>query len=467
VLGPLYGAAVVTLVGWRWIFWLNLPLSAVIGAGYLASPVISHPMTGADLGSPPMTGADVGSHPPTGRDVRRPDVVGIILALLAVVTLTLALDAPAALATAVDTGRLYRPLVNSATWSALTTPMAFAAFGLIVIWLAWESLAPRSVRTMLPLRTLPDIARRADLPGGTLLAGILACIVIAFSTTDPGTQVVASSTVIVGPLAGLLLVALIWRQRRAAYPLLEPEALGSRPAWGSMVINLAVGVALIAALVDVPIFARATSEADSQVGAALVLLRFLAAVPVGALLGGLLCRHPRRGPAVAAAGLAVSALAFVSMTSWPTSALTSRLRLGGVRLPVAASDLELVACGFGFGLAIAPINAAVLAAVPSRLHGLASSLVVVARSVGMLVGISVLTALALHRFYRAVARIGSPITLCPQNPSACPSYQRATTTALLSELHTIFLGAAIAAAIGAVLCLILLPSRPIRPSPGL
>jgi len=32
VLGPLYGAVIVHLASWRWIFWLNLPLSAVVAA---------------------------------------------------------------------------------------------------------------------------------------------------------------------------------------------------------------------------------------------------------------------------------------------------------------------------------------------------------------------------------------------------------------------------------------------------
>jgi MFS family permease len=450
VLGPLYGAVVVAAAGWRWIFWLNLPLAAAVGAGFvLARPADQGPVD-----------REAGDRVAVGG---RADVVGGTLAVLAAAAFFLALDAPGSLAAGVETGRLYAPAVHGPTWSTITTPMALIAAVLVAAGVVWEVVAPVSVRVLVPFRTWPAALRRADLPGGLLLAGILACVVVAFSTTDPGTQVVASSTRVLGPLAAGLVVAFVWRQRHTAHPLLEPAVLRATAAWGAVVVNLAVGAALIAALVDVPLFARSTSDSGSQVGAALVLLRFLAGVPVGAVLGGVASRRVQRGPWVAGGGLALAALAFVSMTSWSDTALTSRLHLAGIGLPVAASDVELVACGLGFGLAVAPINAAVLGAVPSRLHGLASSLAVVARTVGMLVGISVLTAVALHRFYRAEAHIGSPLTICPTHPTSCPSYSRATTAALLSELHTIFLGAALAATVGAALCVALLRSRPGRP----
>jgi hypothetical protein len=98
----------------------------------------------------------------------------------------------------------------------------------------------------------------------------------------------------------------------------------------------------------------------------------------------------------------------------------------------------------------------VLAAVDPGLHGLASALVVVARTVGMLTGLSALTAIGLRRFYEAQARIGSPVRLCPTHPESCPAYDRATLHALLGELHTIFAGAAVCAAVAAVMAAVLL-----------
>src|SRR6202044_1465870 len=166
---------------------------------------------------------------------------------------------------------------------------------------------------------------------------------------------------------------------------------------------------------------------NSEVAAALVLVRFLVAVPIGAVIGGALCRRRALAPLIAAAGMAVAAAAFAFMTSWSATALG-----GGPRW----SDVELAACGLGFGLAIAPVNVAILGAVKPSLHALASALAVVARTIGMLAGLSALTAVALHRFYQAQARIGSPLALCPSNPSDCPAYDNATSRAFLGELHT-------------------------------
>jgi MFS family permease len=424
VIGPLYGAAVVALAGWRWIFWLNLPLCAIVIVGY-----------------------GRGGPRPVRTSRQRPDVAGGLLALVAVAALVLALAAPAGLADGVTTGELYVPEVPAGPWSVLFTPVGLIGLGALAAFVVWEAATEGPVRPLLPLRRVPAALRAADLPGAMLLAGALGCVVIAFSTTDASRQVVASSAPVLGPVAVACGAALAWRQRHSSVPLLDPAAMRPRASWGASAVNLAAGAALMAALVDVPFFARATADPNSQLGAALVLLRFLVAVPVGAVLGGALAHRTGHEHHIAAAGMAVAAGAFVTMSGWPATALT-----GGI----AVSDAELVAAGLGFGLAIAPTNAAVLAAVPRQLHGLAMSLVVVARTIGMLVGISALTAVALHRFYRAAARIPSPTMLCPSDAVACPAYQRLETDALLRELHTVFAGAAVCAALAAVLAVVLL-----------
>jgi hypothetical protein len=97
-------------------------------------------------------------------------------------------------------------------------------------------------------------------------------------------------------------------------------------------------------------------------------------------------------------------------------------------------------------------------------HGSASALAVVARTVGMLAGLSLLTAVALRRFTAEVDAIGAPFELCPDSPTDCPVYDSAFDAAILTQLHTVFAGAAIAAALAAVAALLLLRPAPVETS---
>ena len=412
-LGPLLGAAVLAVSGWRAIFWANLIGAAVLGVGLALTPA------GTTDGENPR--------PTSGR-------IASALGGLAVVALALFLLAPPSLVSGVTTGQAWVPWVDGHRWTA---PLAVVAAALAAVALALGG--PRA---------LGGLFREVDGPGALLLAGALAGLVLTFATADPQVSVVSPQAP--GLLAGSALAAVgfVVRQRTARIRLIPAGTLQETAAWGALVVNLLVGAALVAALVDVPVFARATAQ-DDQLGAALVLVRLLVAVPAGALLGGWAIRR-RPAAEVAAAGLLLTALGLAGMTGWDDTTLTG---LGG--------SAELVAAGLGFGLAIAPVNAALLASTRAAVHGVASALVVVARMIGMLTGLSVLTAVGLRVFYREQDRIGTVLEVCPTTPTRCPAYTDATHAALLTELHTIFAGAAVCAAVAAALALLLL--RPPRP----
>jgi MFS family permease len=466
VVGPLYGAAIVAVASWRAIFWINVPVTVVLGAGFwltrrgrLVSPVAA---VGGDSGASPVAALSSAGRrsraspvpaPAPGLSAlsELPDLIGLVLVVVAAAGLMVGLDTPASLANSAAVGRVWTPVVTG-PWAPFTTPIVLVAGGVLVAFLCWERFAPSRVRPLVRLDQAWAVLARADLPGAVVLAAILGCVVVLFSTADPSKQVVASSAPFVAPVAVALIGLFYWRQRRARAPLIEPGALAARPAWGALVVNLALGAALMAALVDVPLFARATVDPNSEVAAALVLVRFLVPVPIGAVIGGALCRSRSRAPVVAAIGMAMAAVSFVGMASWSATALG-----GGPRW----SDVELLTCGLGFGLAIAPVNVAILGAVRPSMHALTSALAVAARTIGMLAGLSTLTAIGLHRFYAAQARIGSPLVLCPTSPESCPAYDTATSRALLSELHTIFGGAGVCAAAAGVLALLLLRSSAI------
>ena len=437
VLGPLYGAALIAVSGWRTIFWVNLPIAAGLAVAFALS----------------RRGL------PERRDRHgRFDAVGAALLGFALLAAILAVVSPSSLAASDTFGQLYSPAIGD---SSASTPVAIAAMALALAFAAWELIAPRSVRPLVALRRLPAVLQAVDWVGAVLLGVALGCVILAFAAADPSTQVIASNSVVTLPLAALCIVAFAAWETRHPEPLVDLTMLRSLPASGALLVNLAVGGALMAALVDIPIFARATVDPDSQLLAALVLVRFLVAVPLGALVGGLLCERRIGYRGVAAVGMIVSAVTFIGMTRWDDTTLAHRWAIGGLTLPLGWPDTLLLLCGFGFGLVIAPVNAAVLGAVRSELHGIASALVVVARMIGMLVGLSLLTAIGLRRFFDAQSTIPSPIKLCPSTPGACPAYDHLEALAAIDELHAVFAGAAVCAALAALLAVGML-GRPRR-----
>lgn len=418
VLGPLYGALVLAHSTWHTIFWLNLAVGLVLTLVLIALP---RPGTGP---VPLLRSSG-------------PDLIGGLLAGLAVLALALVLTAPQRLTTGLTTGLAYIPYAGDVRWS---TPMAIAFFVLTALFVVRELTARRP---LVNLRGIGELAQSTDLPGAVLLGLMLAGIVLAFATANPQVQVLSPA----GPwfLAGsaVAAVAFGWRQRRDPDPLIPRAALRARPAWGSVAVSFFIGSALIAALVDIPIFARLTIYPNSQLGAALVLVRLLAALPVGALLGGYLLRR-LPVPVLSGAGMVLAAAAFFEMARWGTQSLNDPL-----------ATVTLVVGGLGFGLSIAPVNAALLAATDDAVHGVASSLLIVARMVGMLVGISVLTTIGLRRFYAVSAHAPTIHQVC-HSDKICRAYINALKQAGVAQMHAIFVGAAVCALIALVFCVFFL-----------
>ncbi len=382
VLGPLLGAAVLAVADWRAIFWLNVWLGIVIAAVLALT---------------------------AGRSVRphlRP--LPTVLGLLTFGACLLTLIAPAALANDVTLGI---PFVPFAGTSRLATPMGVVTLVLLV---AAATVASGSFLAMM---------RRVDALGAFCIAVALGSLVLTFASADPSREVVGPWGWALVPLGVAAVAAYIWRHQTARDPLV-PRGLMAAGGRSSLIpallVSVLVGVSLVAVVVDVPFLARLTVT-GSQTTAALLLVRFLVAVPVGALAGGWLLN--RLGPAVvAAAGLVLAGTGLALMSGWGHGSLQSW-----------STTPVLALAGLGLGLAIAPVNAAALADAPGDAHGVVSSLVVLARMVGMVVGLALLTAVGLHRYYAAVA------ALPDQGNTA------ALAAAGVVQVQTVFLGGAIAA----------------------
>jgi ABC-type nitrate/sulfonate/bicarbonate transport system permease component len=78
---------------------------------------------------------------------------------------------------------------------------------------------------------------------------------------------------------------------------------------------------------------------------------------------------------------------------------------------------------------------------------------VVARMVGMLVGISALTTIGLRRYYAVQVDLPSPSEVCASG-TQCAAYTRLLKEAGLAQLETVFVGAAVCALVAAVAALL-------------
>ena len=337
-------------------------------------------------------------------------------------------------------------------------------------WIFWVNLPLTALVMLIVQRTVPA-GRSARAPAGGidavgagLLAVALGLLVVGLYNPDPARGVLPSWGL---PMIGAALVALaafvIW-ERRSPVKLLDPAGVRMGRFLATLGVSMAAGAALMVTLVDVELFAQTLLHKDSG-EAALVLVRFLVALPVGAVVGGLLAgRVGERW--VSATGLLVAAGGYLLISRWPVEVLTASHPLG---LPVL--DTDLVIAGFGLGLVIAPVSSAVLRVVPASAHGVASAAVVVARMTGMLIGVAALTAWGLFRFGRLTATLDTPLPIGigeEEFAVLLAEYNRAVSAALRTEYSEIFLITAVICVLGAGLSL-LLPTRqalPAAPSTG-
>ncbi len=412
VIGPLFGAVVLAFTDWRAIFLINLAVGLVLAAAIRRVAPAPHEAR------------------------RRVDVVGLGLLALTLLAGSLVFLRPPPLLRDLTWGQAFIPFAGDGRW---LTPVGVVAMAAAVAFLAWCTFARAP---LFDVRRWVGALREADLTGALLLAVALAGVILAFATADPKVQVFSDQGLWFLLGSAVAAVLFVVHLRRSAAPLVPRGALRRTPAWGALLVSFFIGAALIAALIDIPLFARTTVYPDSQLLAALVLVRFLVALPVGAVVGGYLIRSLSPG-VVTAAGMLLAAVGFVLMTRWDLTSLSEW-----------TANIALVVCGFGFGLALAPVNAALLAFTDDDVHGVASAFVVVARMVGMLVGISALTVIGLRRYYAEQADVPPVREVC-DGSSRCDEFTRLLKLAGIAQEHAVFWGAAGCAVVAGVLALVL------------
>ncbi len=193
-------------------------------------------------------------------------------------------------------------------------------------------------------------------------------------------------------------------------PLIDLTLFQRRNFRPAILVNFLVGAVLIVAMVNVPLVVNVLQVTLEKAAlfSGYLLSGMTGSMAIMALAGGHLTSRLGYRPVVLA-GLVLCGSGLASMGyTWQ------------VETPLAQMAWQLVVLGSGFGLVIAPIGTAVINAAPPNQRGIAASLVIVLRLIGMSVGLSALTAWGLRRFQI----LRTQITL-PDLPLNDPIYQQA------------------------------------------
>ena len=294
-------------------------------------------------------------------------------------------------------------------------------------WIFWLNL-PQAALLLVALLWFPNQRNRqarVDYAGGALLVATL--LVLSLALSRQGLFTLSSPTPFLVGAAGVLLVLTLVRlESRVLQPLLSPILFRSWAFLTATGAQLLVGTALIIAMVTVPLMANTVMGKEPFTGA-LWLLRMTVFIPPGAVLGGAVIHRTGIRP-VTIIGLLLCAAGLFLVSTWPV----------GVEDPELT--LHLGMAGLGFGLVIAPIMARALEAAGNGNSGndyraTAASLVVVARMMGMTLGLAGLSAWGVEHFQGLTAGLESPVPLPGDAAEAARLRLEAYTAAGLTMFH--------------------------------
>lgn len=262
---------------------------------------------------------------------------------------------------------------------------------------------------------------RFDVPGAALFAAGVAALLLGL-TLGATAGWTAPQVAAAFAAAAVLLPAFVAVERRVAYPMIALELFRHPVFAAANVAKVCCYAGFMSATFLVPFYLeRALGLPPSQVGLALAPVPL--ALSVSALAMGALSDRVGTRP-LCVAGLLVAA---------GGAALLARLAPEGGYPAVGVSLLVLV---FGLGTFIAPNDSAILGAAPRAQLGVASGILALTRSLGMIVGLALAgTGLSARQALYLAAGASAP-------------------DAFLAAFHDVFAGVVALCLLGAALSLL-------------
>lgn len=228
----------------------------------------------------------------------------------------------------------------------------------------------------------------ALLVSATLLSGVGALTLAGErGWTDP---------LILGGFAAFVvaLAAFAVLELRLRAPLIDPRLFADRRFSAANAVSLLTGYTLATAIIGGPVFVNRVLNAGAD-ESALALTALTAAIAAGAVVGGLV--SALAGERVTALlGVVASAFGLWLATHW------------GTATPLGELMGDLAVFGAGFGLTVSPRATAAVEAAGASAYGVAGAMLQITRTLGMSVGLALLTSIGQNRINDLTALINDP-----------------------------------------------------------
>ena len=240
----------------------------------------------------------------------------------------------------------------------------------------------------------PRIRAGLDLGGAALLS--VALVAGIGGVTASGAEGWTDPVVLGGlALSALALIAFVLVELRSSSPLVDVRLFADRAFSAANAVSLLTGYTLATAVIGGPVFVnRVLFGTDAESAAALTALTLT--IAGGALVGGVASGFIGER-IVSLAGVACSAVGLWLAMSW------------GVDTPLNQLMLDLAIFGAGFGLTVSPRATAAVEAAGAGAYGVASAMLQVTRTVGMSVGLALLTSIGQNRIDELSEVIADPV----------------------------------------------------------